>query len=356
MRYSRSVIKLFAVCLLPCVLSACVRFDNRDGVKYVRAPYSYAEKYFNYDGARVCYIEDGNRSGEPIIFIHGITEDSNVWRLTMKALEKDYHVIGIDLPGYGKSEKGAHLPLSISWYSGMIQSFVGRKKLGRVTLVGNSIGGHIVLYTALNYPQILSRAVLVGSTGVDRDMNWYEWMAYTFLWNNLPMKNILYPRRFKKIWEQQFVCTREYDKEYDTWPIFHDPKEFDYFIESFNSSISSLLTTSLREHIQDIQTPTLILWGGFDYHHGVRDAYFMHEKIKNSKMAISPTCGHLLMLDDPKFFNRALINYLKTGDPQARSVTLEEIRQLAKERHLPLMKRFKDHPMSRAAKEKKKLF
>ena len=82
---------------------------------------------------------------------------------------------------------------------------------------------------------------------------------------------------------------------------------------------------SLKDEIQYIQKPLLIIWGAKDPHHLVRDAYTMASLIEGSKLAVSPECGHVLMLDDPEFFNQALRSFMETGDPGVKQYTLEEV-------------------------------
>ena len=80
--------------------------------------------------------------------------------------------------------------------------------------------------------------------------------------------------------------------------------------------------------MKDIKAPLLIIWGGLDNYHSVRDALYLYEQIPYSKLAVSPYCGHLLMLDDPEFFNQVLINFIETGDPDAPEVIIEELEEI----------------------------
>ena len=332
----RSIFQLATVFFFATLLFTSCAHSPQVSPRVKRPTYIYPERYFDYKGAKVCYVDAGKPDGEPIIFLHGVLGDIHLWRKTMKALEKDYRVLAIDLPGYGKSDKGEQIPMSISYYAGVIHEFIELKQLKKPALAGVSLSGHIVLYYALNFPDEISKAVVAGSVGVDREMKWYEEMEYAALWHNFIIDKVLTRKNFQKIWTQQFSCSREYDAEYDQMPIFHDPKEHELFIASFNNSISSIFFTSLRDSVKEIRVPLLILWGGFDQHHGVQDAYYLHEQVPGSKLAISSQCGHLLMLDDPEFFNGALVNFLRTGDPEVPSVSLEEIRKLAKEKGVKL--------------------
>ena len=59
-----------------------------------------------YDGFRIAYY-DQNKSSKKgtLLFIHGFPTWSFLWRhLVSNAITKEYRVIAIDLPGFGKSD------------------------------------------------------------------------------------------------------------------------------------------------------------------------------------------------------------------------------------------------------------
>ena len=51
------------------------------------------------------YAECGNSRGEPIVFLHGIPDSWHQWHHQMAALAQNHRCIGVDLKGYGQSEK-----------------------------------------------------------------------------------------------------------------------------------------------------------------------------------------------------------------------------------------------------------
>jgi len=53
------------------------------------------------------YVAAGPQDGETIVFLHGIPDSWYQWRHQMAVLAKTHRCIGVDLKGYGQSEKGA---------------------------------------------------------------------------------------------------------------------------------------------------------------------------------------------------------------------------------------------------------
>jgi pimeloyl-ACP methyl ester carboxylesterase len=68
----------------------------------------------------------------------------------------------------------------------------------------------------------------------------------------------------------------------------------------------------LMGEIPKIRTPTLIICGEDDRLTPVKYARFLHEKIPGSELAVIPGAGHMVMLERPVEFNRALTTFLDT--------------------------------------------
>ena len=83
----------------------------------------------------------------PIVFIHGTGMDHTVWTLPIRYfLRKDRNVLGIDLPGHGRS-KGKLLetiPEMAKW----LISYLDDLKINEFSVVGHSMGSLIALETA----------------------------------------------------------------------------------------------------------------------------------------------------------------------------------------------------------------
>ena len=90
------------------------------------------------DGASVYYEVSGK--GEPaIVLIHGWTLDSSSWRLQRPALEKEFRVLAIDLPGHGKSDK-PNVKYDAALFARAVASAMEDAKIKRAVLVGHSMG------------------------------------------------------------------------------------------------------------------------------------------------------------------------------------------------------------------------
>src|SRR3989441_7881788 len=111
---------------------------------------------------RLHYLEAG--SGPPVILLHGLGGDGSRWRLNIEPLAKEFHVIALDQIGFGQSDK----PLA-NYNTGMLAEFLvdflKTVNIPKASLVGNSMGAGVALYTAVHYPQAVDRIVLSDGGG-----------------------------------------------------------------------------------------------------------------------------------------------------------------------------------------------
>jgi pimeloyl-ACP methyl ester carboxylesterase len=116
------------------------------------------------DGLRVHYLEGGK--GKPVVLVHGLGSRSQDWAPLLPELVRGgFHVVAMDLPGFGETSKPKDRTYSISEQAHFVESFLDAMGLERVTLVGVSMGGWIAATVALDAPQRVERLVLMDSAG-----------------------------------------------------------------------------------------------------------------------------------------------------------------------------------------------
>jgi 3-oxoadipate enol-lactonase len=71
-----------------------------------------------------------------------------------------------------------------------------------------------------------------------------------------------------------------------------------------------LADADLRDQLQHIQIPTLIIAGQFDPVTTVKDAEFMHLSISNSQLEIL-AASHLSNIEQPQVFNQTLTKFIQ---------------------------------------------
>src|SRR5688572_27086654 len=116
---------------------------------------------FAFDDRSVHYLDAG--AGEQaVVFVHGFLFRASMWEPQFPvAVQSGRRAVAPDLPGFGRStvpaERSAY---SIDGYADLVAALVGDLGLGRVVLVGLSMGGYIALAVARRHPDVLAGLVL----------------------------------------------------------------------------------------------------------------------------------------------------------------------------------------------------
>lgn len=124
---------------------------------------SVQETHFD---SSVFVAEVGQRTKPTVILIHGMGQAGLTdWLKVIPALENDFHVVAVDLPGFGRSEKpeGQYSPTN---YAKVIHQVKQQFSVEPVAVVGHSMGGAVALRYAAMYPDDIGRVVLVAAAGI----------------------------------------------------------------------------------------------------------------------------------------------------------------------------------------------
>lgn len=109
----------------------------------------------------IFYTDQGR--GFPVIFIHGFCETHEIWDSFSKELSKDFRIICLDLPGFGKSNLLV-AGFSIADVAKKILILLAELKIEKCITVGHSLGGYVTLAMAAQHPTILKAFGLFHST------------------------------------------------------------------------------------------------------------------------------------------------------------------------------------------------
>ncbi len=107
----------------------------------------------------------GGRPFDPrlpaIVFVHGAAFDHSVWQWQSRYFaHHGYGVIGVDLPGHGRSPGAARS--TIGEYADWIAALLDAAGIARTKLAGHSMGSLVALETALRHPGRIETLALVG--------------------------------------------------------------------------------------------------------------------------------------------------------------------------------------------------
>jgi pimeloyl-ACP methyl ester carboxylesterase len=286
-------------------------------------------------GQPVTYHRMG--SGPPILLVHGITSSSRTWKAVMPRLAGKHTVIAPDLLGHGRSSKPQG-DYSLGAYASGMRDLLVALDVHKVTVVGHSLGGGIAMQFAYQFPDRVSRLVLVDTGGIGREVNLALRAA------TLPGSEFVLPFLFAPTIHdaglkfRNFLSSLGIRGSADVEGVaegFASLTEADArraFVHTVRSVIDpngQRVSAADRLYLtRDI--PSLIVWGDRDRIIPVSHADMAHELMPGSRLEIFPGAGHFPFNDDPVRFVDVLEDFIATT-PEA-NLDEDHIRRLLVER------------------------
>lgn len=236
------------------------------------------------------YIDEGE--GEVLILLHGLMGALSNWDDVVTEFKKDYRVIIPLLPLYD-------LPLlttGVKTLAKFVHKFVKHKELSNITVLGNSLGGHVGLIYTLNHPEEVKALVLTGSSGL------YE-NAF----------GGSFPRRESYDFIKEKVEFTFYD------PATATKELVDEVYQMVNDRIKvikilamakSAIRHNMSKDIHNIKVPVCLIWGRNDKITPPYVANEFHQLLPNSELNWVDHCGHAPMMERPVEFNIYLKKFL----------------------------------------------
>ena len=237
------------------------------------------------------YIEEGE--GEVLLLLHGLMGALSNWDSVIENFKSEYRVIIPVLPIYD-------LPLLTTGVKSLtkyVHKFVKYKQLENVTLLGNSLGGHVALIYVLSHPSIVKSMVLTGSSGLYENAfggSFPKRGSYDFI---------------KEKVEYTFYDPATATKELvdDVYRIINDRHSVIRILAMAKSAIRH----NMKKDLHKIHIPVSLIWGKNDKITPPEVAVEFHELLPDSELHWIDHCGHAPMMEQPVQFNRYLKRFLE---------------------------------------------
>jgi pimeloyl-ACP methyl ester carboxylesterase len=250
---------------------------------------------------------------------------SRTWLDVMKILARDYTVIAPDLLGHGESAKPMGDYSLGAYASGLRDLLVGALGIESATLVGQSLGGGVVMQLAYQHPELCERLVLVASGGLGREVSWVL-RALTLPGAEYVMSP-LFPRFARRAGEQVMRFFREHGVRAphiaEMWSAYASLTESpnrDAFVRTVRAVVDpgGQTVSALDRLYLTSAVPTLIVWGDQDDIIPVDHAYAAHALLPESRLEIFEGAGHFLHVEHPLRFAELLRDFVESSDAARR--------------------------------------
>jgi len=236
------------------------------------------------------YLEAGD--GPNLLLLHGLFGALSNFQDVISGFSRSHRVIVPLLPIYDLPLKKTNVQnLAI-----FVRDFIKMKGLEEVTLLGNSLGGHVALVCAVDYPDNITGMILTGSSGL------YE--------NSFGGG---YPRKGDKEYLRMKIELTFYDPKHATDELVdecHDAVNDRNKLIRILYFAKSAIRHNMKDSLPGIQIPTCLIWGENDSITPPEVATEFNSLIPNSELKWIPECGHAAMMERPEEFNDLVREWL----------------------------------------------
>lgn len=259
--------------------------------------------------------------GPPILLVHGITSSSRTWKAVMARLAENHTVIAPDLLGHGRSSKPQG-DYSLGAYASGMRDLLVALDVPKATVVGHSLGGGIAMQFGYQFPDRVSRLVLVDSGGIGPEVNPVLRAAA------LPGAEFVLPILFAPVLHDAGLKVRNFlsgvglrgsaDVEgvaegFASLTEADARRAFLHTVRSVIDPTGQRVSAADRLYLtRDI--PSMIVWGDRDRIIPVSHADLAHELMPGSRLEIFPGAGHFPFNDDPDRFISVLEDFIATTE------------------------------------------
>jgi pyruvate dehydrogenase E2 component (dihydrolipoamide acetyltransferase) len=208
-------------------------------------------------GRAIRYLRRGEGEQQAVL-IHGFGGDLTTWLFNHEALATpDRSVYALDLPGHGGSAKDVGSG-SLEELAGATGAALDALGLGRIHLVGHSLGGAVAASLALERPERAASVTLVASAGLGPEINGEFIRGFVEAEGRRELKPVL-----ELLFANPGVVTREFVEE------VLRTKRLDGVAEALQAIAGSCFpggrqALALADRLAETDTPLLAIWGAED--------------------------------------------------------------------------------------------
>lgn len=249
------------------------------------------------NGLRIHYEVHGD--GPPMVLIHANPFDRRLWMFQVARFSAFYRVIAVDLRGYGLSDK-PDAPFTLADMKDDVLGVCAEEGVKRAIFAGVSVGSGISMLTALDHPEMVDAAILVGGSSegprqVDKILAGFEGQDLGSYLMTLM---------------RGYVAPGFADTALGGWLLR-------LFVENAGNLNATCIgnifraraTCNMKPRLGEMKPPVLVI-------NGEHDASLPAGRVTASltpgaEHFVLPNTGHACCIEDPNGFDRAMIAFLK---------------------------------------------
>ncbi|MBL6446153.1 alpha/beta hydrolase [Fulvivirga sp. 29W222] len=261
--------------------------------------HAYAQQSFEID-------KSGN--GTPVLLLPGFTCPGEIWDETVMSLGSNFQYHQVSYAGFNGIE-----PINMPWYEtikGDLKTYITEQNLGKVIIIGHSMGGMLAMDIAAESPQLVEKLILVDALPCLRQLMMPHMKAEDITFDNP------YNQRMLTMSDEDF----HQNAKYMASSMTNQPEKVEQLIawieeadrKTYAYGYTELLKIDLRDDISSIKAETLIIAADFPSKEmvskGLNDQF---EKLSSKEIRIADRSKHFIMFDQKDWFTTQVKEFLQ---------------------------------------------
>jgi len=255
--------------------------------------------------------EAGSARAPTVLLVHGLGNYAHRdWRQILPVLADRYHVVAVDLPGFGASQS---LPggYSFAALSDTLAQVLDQLQIRQAHVVGHSLGGAVSLYFAHTHANRVEQLILVDASGILQKAVYVRHMAQTQLPQSgfEPLDWLLggIDRRVNGL--GGIVLTRMEERaDLAAW-LVENPPVRNALLGRYTQidAALGLVEHDFTQAIREVTAPTTLIWGRNDPIAPLRTGTLLVSRLRNARLHVIDGVEHVPMVQAPEKFLSLLL-------------------------------------------------
>lgn len=238
------------------------------------------------EGTRLRWVETGD--GPPLILLHGYGGSARWWQQNIGPLGAIRRVYALDIPGFGGSRMREGF--RFTRVADLIARWMERLNLPPSDMVSHSMGGQLALVLAAHHPDRVRSLVVAAPAGIPFDGG-LLWIA-------------------RQAWRSRSSGDWRFTPIVVRGALRAGPR-------MLWQAVAQIRAVDVREHLEAVRAPTLILWGDRDRLLPAANGPILAAAIAGARLEVLPGAGHNIMWEQAERFNEAVAAFITRDVPRS---------------------------------------
>lgn len=268
--------------------------------------------YSDHGPLAMHYVEKGEGDNH-LILLHGFRSHSYTWQHILEPLaEKGYHVFGLDLVGYGLSDKPQDAVYNVDFFIQQVSAFMEAHDIRKAHLVGNSMGGGLALSLALTHPEKVRSLSLLAALGYPLDLPLYLSICSHIdqIWTPFLGPTMVRYALEQVIYDKDKISSEKVDAYSLPYRFPGGLKASLLTLQNFDNQ----RIIEMGKRYPTLSHPMLVVWGEHDTLLPLSHYEKFLKDFPSATSCLIPGCGHIPQEESPNEVLSALLPFLQRLD------------------------------------------